>query len=183
MSADTTSGSGESIVPGEGADLDQVISQDERTGTLIFAGVLVVWGIFWVYMSSDLPSRQQTAHLSQGFLPITAGILLTVLSAGLFASTWFTKSRPAKELGKEPLFEPKSELRGAAVFGVLLIYILMLPIVHYLLSTFFLMATGLALARERIGLRLFLIAAVMSLLFFSIFVWGLDIALPGSSFG
>ena len=183
MSADTAAGSGNNTPQNDDADLDRAIPQDERMGTLIFAGVLVVWGIFWVYMSSDLPSRQQTAHLSQGFLPITAGILLTVLSAALFASTWFTKSRPAKELGKEPLFEPRAELRGAAVFGVLLTYSLMLPIVHYLLSTFFLMATGLVLARERIGLRLFVIAAVMSLLFFSIFVWGLDIALPGSSFG
>ena len=122
MAADATGGSDYKVVPNQGSDLEQVIPQDERTGTLIFAGVLVVWGVFWVYMSSDLPSRQQTAHLSQGFLPITAGILLTVLSAVLFASTWFTKSRPAEELGKEPLFEPRAELRGAAVFGVLLIY-------------------------------------------------------------
>jgi len=182
MNADTTSDSGKNAAPGADANADQVIPHDERLGTLIFAGVLVVWGVFWVFMSSDLPSRQQTAHLSQGFLPITAGILLTVLSAVLFASTWLTKSRPAEELGKEQLFEPRAELRGAAVFGVLFIYILMLPIVHYLLSTFFLMTAGLALARQRIGIRLFAIAAVMSILFFSIFVWGLDIALPGSSF-
>jgi hypothetical protein len=182
MAADATGEARKEVDSGKGTDLDQAIPQDERLGTLIFAGVLLVWGVLWVYASSDLPSRKTTAHLSQGFLPITAGILLAGFSALLFVSTWLTKSRPAKELGKEPLFEPRAEMRGAAVFGILLIYILMLPIVHYLLSTFFLMATGLVLAREPFGIRLFVIAAAMALFFFSVFVWGLDIALPGSSF-
>ena len=70
--------------------------------------------------------------------------------------------------------------RGAAVFGVLLVYIVILPSVHYLISTFFLTAAGLYLARERFGVRLFLLAAVMSGLFFAIFVRGLGVPLPGS---
>ena len=94
------------------------IPSDERIGTLIFAIVLTLFGLFWVYASLDLPNRQQTAYLSQGFMPITAGILLAVLSAMLAISTWRTKSRPAAELGREPLFEPKAEARGAAVFAV-----------------------------------------------------------------
>lgn len=161
---------------------DHVIPQDERLGTLIFAAVLTLFGLFWIYASADLPSRQQTAYLSQGFLPITAGILLAVLAALLFISTWLTKSKPAVELGKEPLFEPKAEARGAAVFAVLLIYILILPHVHYLISTFLVMAAGLFLARERFGVRLFVIAAVMAGLFFLIFVWGLGVPLPGSGY-
>lgn len=161
---------------------DHVIPQDERLGTLIFAAVLTLFGLFWIYASADLPSRQQTAYLSQGFLPITAGILLAFLAALLFVSTWLTKSKPAVELGKEPLFEPKAEARGAAVFAVLLIYILILPHVHYLISTFLVMAAGLFLARERFGVRLFVIAAVMAGLFFLIFVWGLGVPLPGSGY-
>jgi len=157
-----------------------VIAEDERLGTLIFAAVLTLFGLFWIWASSDLPSRQQTAYLSQGFLPITAGVLLAALSALLFVSTWRTKSRPAAELGKEPLFEPRAELRGAGVFAVLLIYILLLPHVHYLISTFFVMAAGLYLARERIGVRLIVIAAAMAFIFFAIFVWGLGVPLPGS---
>jgi putative tricarboxylic transport membrane protein len=159
---------------------EHVIPKDERLGTLIFAAVLTLFGLFWIYASSDLPSRQQTAYLSQGFLPITAGILLAVLSAMLFVSTWRAKSKPPAELGKEPLFEPKAEARGAAVFAALLIYILILPRIHYLISTFLVMAAGLYLARERIGLRLIMIAAVMAGLFFLVFVWGLGVPLPGS---
>lgn len=165
------------------ATADHVIPQDERTATLIFAAVLTLFGIFWIYASLDLPGRQQTAYLSQGFLPITAGILLAVLSALLFLSTWLTKSRPAAELGREPLFEPKTEARGAAVFALLLAYILILPHVHYLISTFLLMAIGLYLARERFGLRLIAIAAITSALFYAVFVWGLQVALPGSQYG
>lgn len=182
MATESAGGYNKDSAPGIDPNTDRAIPQDERVATLIFAGVLAVWGVFWIYMSSDLPSRQQTAHLSQGFLPITAGVLLTVLSAVLFISTWFTKSRPAKELGKELLFEREAEIRGAAVFGVLLLYIIILPLVHYLISTFFLMAAGLLLAREKFGIRLFVLAAVMAFLFFAIFVWGLDIALPGSTF-
>lgn len=177
---DNAGATGQAKVQSGDAGTDHVIAQDERLGTLIFAAVLTLFGIFWIWASSDLPSRQQTAYLSQGFLPITAGILLTGLSALLFVSTWLQKSKPAAELGKEQLFEPAREARGAAVYGVLLVYILILPHVHYFLSTFFAMAAGLYLARERLGLRLILLAATMAGLFFLIFVRGLGVPLPGS---
>lgn len=180
MADDQVNESGTAQAESSPVNDDHVIPQDERTATMIFAAVMTLFGIFWIWASSDLPSRQQTAYLSQGFMPITAGILLAVLSALLLVSTWRTKSKPAAELGKEQLFEPKREARGAAVFGVLLIYILILPHIHYLISTFFLMATGLYLARERFGVRLFLLAAVMAGLFFAVFVRGLGVPLPGS---
>jgi len=179
---DTADTAGQEKAQGGNAQPDHVIPQDERLGTLIFAAVLTLFGLFWIYASSDLPSRQQTAYLSQGFLPITAGILLAALAALLFISTWLTKSKPPAELGKEPLFEAKAEARGAAVFAALLVYILILPHIHYLISTFLLMAAGLYLARERFGLRLFLIAAAMAGIFFLVFVWGLGVPLPGSGY-
>jgi hypothetical protein len=159
------------------------VSTDERLGTLIFAAVLTVFGLFWVWASSDLPNRQQTAYLSQGFVPITAGFLLAGLAALLFLSTWFTKARPAAELGKEPLFQPRAEMLAAAVFAALLVYIIVLPHVHYAISTFLLMAVGLALSGEPFRPRLFVIAAAMTALFYAIFIYGLQLALPGSIFG
>jgi hypothetical protein len=159
-----------------------VIPRDERLGTLIFAAVLTLFGIFWVWASSDLPSRQQTAYLSQGFLPITAGILLAGLSAMLFLSTWLTKSKPASELGKEPLFAPRAEAIAAGVFALLLGYIFILPEIHYAISTFLLMVVGLALAGEPLRLRLLVIAVAMTGLFFLIFIYFLQLPLPGSRF-
>ena len=142
-----------------------VIPTDERTGTLIFAAVLTLFGLFWVWASSDLPNRQQTAYLSQGFVPITAGFLLAGLSAMLVVSTWLTKALPPGQLGREPIFEKVAELR------------------HYLINTFILMLVGLAVAREPLRPRLFVLAAVMSLLFYGIFVWGIQLPLPGSKYG
>jgi len=159
-----------------------VIPSDERTGTLIFAGVLTLFGLFWIYASSDLPSRQQTAYLSQGFLPIAAGILLAGLSAILFIATWRTRHKRPQELDREPLFEPVEEMRAAGIFGILLLYILMLPHVHYLISTFVLSLVGLLIAREPIRPRLFIIAAAMSAIFYAIFVWGVELPLPGSRY-
>jgi hypothetical protein len=180
VSSDNADATGQGKAESARPQSEHLIPQDERLGTLIFAAVLTLFGLFWIWASSDLPSRQQTAYLSQGFLPIASGILLAVLSAMLFVSTWRTPSRPAADLGKEPLFEPKAEARGAGVFAVLLIYILILPHVHYLISTFFVMAAGLYLARERIGVRLIVLAGVMACIFFAIFVWGLGVPLPGS---
>lgn len=156
------------------------IPADERIATLVFAAVLMLFGIFWVYASSDLPSRQQTAYLSQGFLPITAGVLLAGLSALLLLSTWRMKSRPAAELGRPPLFEREAEARAAGIFLALLAYIVLLPHIHYLFNTFLLMAAGLAIAREPLRPRLLVLAAVMSGIFYAIFVWGIKLPLPGS---
>jgi hypothetical protein len=44
------------------------------------------------------------------------------------------------------------------------------------------MAAGLALARERLAIRLVVIAAAMTALFFGIFIWGFGLPLPGSGF-
>jgi hypothetical protein len=162
---------------------DGAIPQDGRTATMVFAAILMLFGIFWVWASSDLPNRQQTAYLSQGFLPISAGFLLAGLSALLLISTWFTKSRPAAELGREPLFRPRAEMLAAAVFAALFAYILILPHVHYAISTFLLMGVGLAIAGEPLKPRLFLIAAAMAALFYAIFIYGVQLALPGSIFG
>lgn len=183
MGNDKAAETGRKYTQDASATPNHVIPQDERIATLIFAAVLTLFGAFWIFASLDLPGRQHTAYLSQGFLPITAGILLAVLSALLFVSTWLTKSRPAAELGREPLFDPKTEARGAAVFVLLLAYILILPHIHYLISTFLLMAIGLYLARERFGLRLIALAAITSALFYAVFVWGLQVALPGSRYG
>jgi hypothetical protein len=164
-------------------DNNGAIPTDERTGTLIFAAVLTLFGLFWVWASSDLPNRQQTAYLSQGFLPITAGFLLAGLSAMLLISTWLTKALPPGQLGREPIFEKVAELRAAGIFAALLAYILLLPHLHYLINTFILMLAGLAIAREPLRPRLFVLAAVMSLLFYGIFVWGIQLPLPGSKYG
>jgi hypothetical protein len=165
------------------ADTHEPIPHDEWIGTLVFAAILTLFGVFWVWASSDLPNRQQTAYLSQGFLPITAGILLAGLSALLFLSTWLTKSRPSEELDRARLFDPRGEALAAAIFAALLAYILILPHVHYLISTFALMAVGLVLSGEPLRPRLIVIAAVMAGLFFGLFIYALQLPLPGSRYG
>ena len=183
MEQEKTPTGAEEVAAATPDDGRRVIPTDERIGTLIFAGFLTFFGLFWVWASSDLPDRVQTAYLSQGFLPITAGFMLAGLSAILFISTWMTKSRPPAELGRQPLFERVAELQAAGTFLVLLAYILLLPHLHYLINTFLLMLIGLAIAREPLRPRLFILAAVMSLLFYAIFVWAIQLQLPGSQYG
>jgi hypothetical protein len=172
--------------PGEGTatgPTEKAVPQDERIATIVFAAVLTLFGIFWIWASSDLPDRQQTAYLSQGFLPITAGILLAGLSALLLISTWLAKGRPAAALGKSPVFTSSGERLAAGVFVALLVYIIALPHVHYFLSTLLLNVAGLALAGESPRRpRLYIIATAMTAIFYAIFVYGIQLPLPGSQF-
>ena len=182
MDRDEAGGPGDDAAPQTDQNDEKIIPSDERTGTLIFAAFLTLLGVFWIFAAADLPSRQQTAHLSQGFLPTLSAILLTGLGALLFLVTWRTKFRSPQELGRELLFEREAQLRGAGVFCLLLIYILILLHVHYFISTFLLMAGGLALSREPIRPRLFILAVIVSALFYLVFVRFLQLPLPGSKF-
>lgn len=158
------------------------IPRDERLGTLIFSGVMLVLGVFWTIASINLPLRSTTYPLDQRFLPGAAGVMLALFAAGLLIQYWRKPSAPDERFGKERLFEPRQQVIAAGVYGLLLGYILLLPHVHYIASTFLLSLIGLRVAGQPLGLKTFLQAAGMSVAFFVIFVWGLDVALPGSRY-
>ena len=174
---DASSGSVAAEAEGGGA-----VAADERAGTMAFVLVLLALGLFWIVASARLPSRLHTGALTQAFLPVCAGISLTVVAALLLVRTWRIAPRPVAELDRPPLFEPRAQLRVAAGLAALLVYIMVLPVVHYLLSTFVVMAVGLALTGEPRRPRLLLRAGVMSAIVFAIFVLWLQVPLPGSRF-
>ena len=94
---------------------------------LALAGALCVGSI---QLKVGTPSEP-----GSGFLPFGTGLLLGILA--LFHLVQITFRKDEKE---EPLLGEVRWRRGACVVASLVIYALLLPLLGYLLSTFFLMA-------------------------------------------
>jgi len=94
---------------------------------LALAGALCVASI---QLKVGTPSEPRS-----GFLPFGTGLLLGILA--LFHLVRITFRKDEKE---EPLLGKVRWRRGACVVASLVIYALLLPLLGYLLSTFFLMA-------------------------------------------
>ena len=159
------------------------IPSDERAATLAMAAVLLALGVFWIFASLRIPTRMQVGPVSHTIVPVSAGIFLALVSALLLVRYWRTPSRPTAELGQSPLFVSREQIRVLTGFLALLVYVLILPSVHYLVSTFLITAVGLYLTGEPLKRRLLLVAAVISGLLFWIFVLWLGVPLPGGRFG
>ena len=159
------------------------IPNDERAATMVTAAVLLALGVFWIFASLRIPTRMQVGPVSHTIVPVAAGIFLALVSTLLLVHYWRTPSRPAVELGQSPLFVPREQVRVLTGFLALLVYVLILPSVHYLVSTFLITAVGLYLTGEPLKLRLLLVAAVISGMLFWVFVLWLGVPLPGGRFG
>jgi hypothetical protein len=164
-------------------DSRNAIPRDQRIGTLIAGGIFLALGLFWIVASSQIPSKAvYVGVLTAASLPYGAGILLAIISLILLVRYWRLPSRPARELGTEPLFAPGGMWRVVGTVITVIVYILILPVINYLVSTFLLMAVGLYFTGRPFGIRLVVIAAVSSIAFYLIFVMWLQVALPGSRF-
>lgn len=164
-------------------DHNKAIPRDQKVGTLITGTIFLAIGILWIIASQRIPTKAlYIGVLNAGSLPFGAGILLVIICGFLLFRYWRLPSRPARELGTEPLFAPEGLWRVVGTVASLMIYILILPVVNYLVSTFLLMSAGLFFTGRPIGIRLFVIAAIASVAFYLIFVVWLQVALPGSKF-
>jgi len=161
----------------EGAE--QAPTRDVRTANLIMSGVLTAVGIGWCLAAGQITSRMTQGFGDAGFLPFWAGILLTIVSLGLFIAYWRT---PAEIPNEEelPLFEVRGQVRVVALLILLLGYIVFLDKIHYAISTFVLMLVGLPLAGEPIRPRLFVFAALTTAFLYIVFIKVLHVQLPGS---
>lgn len=154
----------------------------DRIGAAAFA----LFGLLWMIAAARQQYFVDTPHVSLSFLPIVAGGLLTILAG-------YTALRPEAPAAAVVIPPESSEsdegtpgnrtLHVILVFVALLIYAALMPHVHSLVVTFLLMVAGLALCGEPLRPRLLIIAAVIALLLYGIFVMWLAIPVPGSRFG
>ena len=165
------------------AGRDDDIYTEKDKGTLIIASVLMAFGIFWTIASIRIPNLTMVGTLGPGFLPAWAAIVLTGISILLFVRT-FGKIRRAKRFSKEgEALKPGWKMRVLGTFSALLVYVLLLPHLHFFINTFLISVVGLAVTGEPLKPRLLLVAGVISGALFAIFIFWLQIPLPGSRLG
>jgi Tripartite tricarboxylate transporter TctB family len=99
-----------------------------------------------------------------GFLPFGTGMLMGILALVHLAQVTFRKDEK-----KEPLLGEVRWKRGACVVGSLILYALLLPLLGYLLSTFFFMANLFSIYERKkwwtVGGASLLVIAVTYLVF------------------
>jgi hypothetical protein len=144
------------------------------------AVAMAALGIFWMVAARNIPDKTGFGSLGPGFLPFWAGASLVCISVALAVETLRAKLRNKRPSEAGRRFVHRGHGLVFLTVIALLTYILLLSRLHFFFNTFLLSAAGLALSGEPFKPRLFLIAALIGLLLFGIFVFWLQIPLPGS---
>ena len=154
---------------------------DKKTlGTLIVSIGLALFGIFWMVCAQNIPNKTGFGSLGPGFLPCWAGLIMTLIAGGLIVGTIRERIGTKTVSRTGNLFLDKGHLRVVGTLAALLVYIALLSWLHFFINTFLLAAAGLALSGEPLKPRLLVIAALISAVLFAIFIYWLEIPLPGS---
>ncbi len=105
---------------------------------------------------------------------------MTLIAGGLIVGSIRERlvKRSVSDTGNRLL--DKGQLRVIGALAALLLYIVFLSQLHFFINTFLLSAAGLALSGEPLKPRLPVIAALISGVLFAIFIYWLEIPLPGS---
>jgi hypothetical protein len=149
-------------------------------GTLIVSTGLALLGIYWMIAAIEIPNKTGFGSLGPGFLPFWAGFILTAIAGGLMAGAIRARigKRTVSNTGKRLL--DAGHLRVVGTLAALLVYIVLLSWLYFFINTFLLAAVGLALSGEPLKPRLLVVAALISAVLFAIFIYWLEIPLPGS---
>ena len=154
--------------------------KSRTTGTLVMSIILALFGIFWMIAAKNVPNKTGFGSLGPGFLPFWAGAGLAFISVALTIETLRSKRKNGPSPGKRERFFHRGYGLVLLTVIALLIYIMLLSRLHFFINTFLLAAAGLALSGEPLRPRLLLVAALISFVLFAIFVFWLQIPLPGS---
>jgi putative tricarboxylic transport membrane protein len=160
---------------------DMITPPNGKTlGTLIVSIGLALLGIFWMVAATRIPNKTGFGSLGPGFLPFWAGVILTVIAGGLIVGAIRARigNRIVSDTGSR--LPEIGLLRVVGTLAALLVYIVLLSRLHFFINTFLLAAVGLALSGEPLKPRLLMVAALISAALFAIFIYWLEIPLPGS---
>jgi len=153
---------------------------NHTTGTVVMSIALAAFGIFWMAAAKNVPDKTGFGSLGPGFLPFWAGASLVFISVALMITTLRSKSRDKNPAQAKEAFWHRGHILVLLTMLALLVYVLLLPRLHFFVNTFLLSAVGLALSGEPLKPRLLLVAGLISAFLFGVFVFWLQIPLPGS---
>jgi hypothetical protein len=159
---------------------DERLTRQQRWATMLFGGLLVVFGAVWAFAASQIPIRSMFQPIPPSFLPFWAGLAL--MATGVLLTVSYALRRAEPDDPAEPLFDRAGQLRVALFLLVLLAYTIFLESVHYLWLTFLVTVAALLVAREKFGWPLLFKALASSGVFYLVFIRWFAVSLPGSRF-
>ena len=114
-------------------------------------------------------------------VPLAAGVALALAAAALLLKSFLGTAAGAPAA---PLATPRQWRLGAALAAVLVAYVLLLPLLGYIIAVSALVLTVALLAGARQRLPLALCAALSGVALWAVFEWALKIRMPlGRLFG
>ena len=158
--------------------------KDKKTVAMgVFFGA---YGIFWMIAASKIPKTGLADAIGVSFLPFWSGALLAFLSLMLVGVTLRKGVRATGELNQDDAMGPRvgvsGYLRVCGTMAIMLVYVILLPTLHFFINTAWVSAAGLALGGEPLKPLLVVKALLISAILFGIFIFWLQIPLPGSIF-
>ncbi len=157
--------------------------------TLAMGVFFAAYGIFWMIAASKIPRIGTTDVIGMSFLPFWSGAVLTFLSVILVGVALSKRRRASAKLSQEqeddatnPPVGIGGYLRVCGTMAAMLVYVILLPTLHFFINTAWVSAAGLALGGEPLKPLLVVKALLISAILFGIFIFWLQIPLPGSIF-
>ena len=159
-------------------------SKDKKT---VAMGVFfAAYGIFWMIAASRIPKTGLADAIGPRFLPFWGGVLLTFFSLMFIGLTLRKGLRATGELRQDDAMGPRvgisGYLRVCGTMAIMLVYVILLPSLHFFINTAWVSVAGLALSGEPLKPLLVVKALLISAILFGIFIFWLQIPLPGSIF-
>jgi putative tricarboxylic transport membrane protein len=142
----------------------------------VAASVLLAVSLVYLYESLHL----RFGHLAKpgsGFIPVVVGVLLTVCTAIYLIQGFRMKAAKAPDTAEEIKIKSSIALPVAVALNILL-YPILLRELNFLLSTFLLLFSVLAISRYRSAVISFLLSAFIALSFYFVFYRLLGVVLP-----
>jgi hypothetical protein len=154
-------------------------------GTLIVAMVFTALGIFWMFAAMMIPVTAFSDTAGPRLLPLLAGGTLTFISLLLIGQTLLASRRKGPDSTNDDKQDDEIKIqhwRTLGGFAVLLLFIALLENLHFFINTAIVSALGLAISGEPLKPRLLLYALIISGIAYALFIYLLQIPLPGSRY-
>jgi len=138
---------------------------------------LIVFGLVYGYLAWGLPVRSLPNTPGPSFFPLVVTVVILALSAALFMQG-FAMERDPPALQPDKSASPSSRRSAGLLLLVVLAYIVLIPLLGFILATIPFFAVLMVLFGERRPVLVAIGALAMTAILYGVFRYGLDVFLP-----
>ena len=160
------------------------------TADLLLGGICLVAGATYYSVASEIPKSMLSDEIGPGGVPAAVGLAAMVVSVLIMlkAMVAWNQGRLAAKVASTVATDEAEEAGGSHWLSVitalvLVMLIVILPILGYVLSIFFLIVVSAALAGHAKNIKLLVFSLTSSVTLYVIFQWVMNIKLPKGPLG